>query len=97
VTAGPCLASCYELSDKILIVVLLKTTKLSRRFKDARLIVGLTLRKLDKVGHKERIKQVLQNDPELDSDNSEDEEAFNYDKTDAKEMVRRNKILTFEM
>ena len=32
-TAGPCLASCYELDDRILIVVLLRTNKLSRRFK----------------------------------------------------------------
>jgi D-alanyl-D-alanine carboxypeptidase len=62
VTAGPCLASCYELGDKILIVVLLKTSKLSRRFKDTRFLIGLALRRLDKTAHKERIKQVLQND-----------------------------------
>lgn len=33
VTAGPCLASCYEVGDKVLIVILLRTNKLSRRFK----------------------------------------------------------------
>jgi D-alanyl-D-alanine carboxypeptidase len=33
VSAGPCLASCYEVDDKIFIVILLRTTKLSRRFK----------------------------------------------------------------
>ena len=33
VTAGPCLATCYEVEDRIFIVVLLRTNKLSRRFK----------------------------------------------------------------
>jgi D-alanyl-D-alanine carboxypeptidase len=33
VTAGPCLATCYESNNKIFIVVLLRTNKLSRRFK----------------------------------------------------------------
>ncbi len=33
VTAGPCLASCYEINHKKYIVVLLRTNKLSRRFK----------------------------------------------------------------
>ena len=33
VTAGPCLATCYKVDDKIFIIVLLRTNKLSRRFK----------------------------------------------------------------
>ena len=33
VTAGPCLATCYELGDKIYTIIILKTSKLSRRFK----------------------------------------------------------------
>ena len=48
VTAGPCLASCYEHKDKRFIVVLLKTTKLSRRFKETRMILGWALKKYDK-------------------------------------------------
>lgn len=53
--------------------------------------------KLDKTGYKDRIRQVLKNDPQLDSDNSDDEEEFNYERNDAKEMAKRNKILTFQM
>lgn len=34
---------------------------------------------------------------ELDSDNSEEEDEFNFERSDVKEMKRRNKILTFEM
>lgn len=33
VTAGPCLASCYQKCGKTFIVVLLRANKLSRRFK----------------------------------------------------------------
>ena len=32
-TAGPCLASCYKYKNHTFIVVLLRTSKLSRRFK----------------------------------------------------------------
>ena len=95
ITAGPCLASCYELENRILIVILLRTTKLSRRFKETRFILGLALSKMNKNEYSHRIKEVLRNDVELDSDNSEDEEAFNYERSDAKEMAKRNKILTF--
>lgn len=35
----------------------------------------------------------MRNDPELDSDNSEDEHEFCYNRTDAQEMAKRNKIL----
>ena len=38
---------------------------------------------------------MLRNDAELDSDNSEEEDEFNYERSDAKEMQKRNKILTF--
>lgn len=50
---------------------------------------------MNKNEYSHRIKEVLRNDVELDSDNSEDEEAFNYERSDAKEMAKRNKILTF--
>lgn len=33
VTAGPCLASAYKFRDKIYICVVLRATKVSRRFK----------------------------------------------------------------
>lgn len=61
------------------------------------MILGLAMTKLDKTGYKDRIRQVLKNDPQLDSDNSDDEEEFNYERNDAKEMAKRNKILTFQM
>lgn len=47
VTAGPCLASCYQNCGKTFIVVLLRANKLSRRFKETRLLLGWTLRKYD--------------------------------------------------
>lgn len=73
ITAGPCLATCYEANDKIFIIVLLRTTKLSRRFKETRWILALGLSKLDKNLYQKRVREILRNDPELDSDNSEDE------------------------
>ena len=48
VIAGPCLATCYQHGDKKFIVVLLRTSKLSRRFKETRMILGWTLKKYDK-------------------------------------------------
>lgn len=84
ITAGPCLATCYQVGDKIFIVVLLRTSKLSRRFKETRWILGIALNKLDRKKYAQNIKQILKNDPELDSDNSEDEEQFNYERSDAK-------------
>ena len=36
---------------------------------------------------------MLKNDVVLDSDNSEDEEEFCYDRMDAQEIAKRNKIL----
>ena len=57
---------------------------MSRRFKETRWILGLALGKLDRKKYAQNIRQILKNDPELDSDNSEDEEQFNYDRSDAK-------------
>ena len=74
ITAGPCLASCYQLGEKILIVVLLKTTKLSRRFKETRMILSLALSKMNNKEHRGRIREIMKHDPDLDSDNSEDEQ-----------------------
>ena len=74
ITAGPCLATCYQSGEKIFIVVLLRTTKLSRRFKETRWILGLALSKLNKMKYQNEIKAILKNDDELDSDNSEDED-----------------------
>lgn len=78
ITAGPCLTTCYQAKDKIFIVVLLRTNKLSRRFKETRWILGLALNKLGKKEYFEDVRKMMKNDQELDSDNSEDEEEFNY-------------------
>lgn len=94
ITAGPCLATCYEVKERIFIVVLLRTNKLSRRFKETRLILSLALSKLDRIGYGGEIREMLREDVELDSDNSEEEEEFNYERSDAKEMQKRNKILS---
>ncbi len=40
VTAGPCLASVYEIGDVKLVTILLRTSKLSRRFTETRLILA---------------------------------------------------------
>ena len=45
----------------------------------------------------EHIRKILKEDPDLDSDNSEDEEEFKFDRSDAMELRKRNKILTFEL
>jgi len=77
VTAGPCLATLFTHSNRTFIVVLLRTTKLSRRFKDTRLMLGWALKRLDG-GLVSVAKKVLKNDVGLDSDNSEDEMEFCY-------------------
>ena len=58
--------------------MLLRTNKLSRRFKETRWILGLALNKLGKKEYFEDVRKMMKNDQELDSDNSEDEEEFNY-------------------
>lgn len=73
-TAGPCLATCYEFRDRKFIVVLLRTSKLSRRFKETRMVLGWTLRRYDESVYGEAARRMLKNDIVLDSDNSEDEE-----------------------
>jgi hypothetical protein len=40
---------------------------------------------------------MLKHDAVLDSDNSEDEEEFHYEKMDANELAKRNKILVYEL
>lgn len=65
-------------------MILLRTNKLSRRFKETRWILGIALNKLDKHKYEQNIRRILKNDAELDSDNSEDEAEFNYDRSDAK-------------
>lgn len=66
-TAGPCLCSAYRLpNERMWIVVVLKCSKLSRRFKETRWVLGWCLAKNGEPGAKE----VLKNDPQLDSDNS---------------------------
>jgi len=74
VTAGPCLASCYESGDKKFIVVLLRTNKLSRRFKETRYILGWTLSLYNNEKYGSQARRILKNDALLDSDNSEDEQ-----------------------
>ena len=47
VTAGPCLASLYTVKDRTFIIILLRTSKMSRRFKETRWILSLCLRRLN--------------------------------------------------
>lgn len=77
--------------------MLLRTNKLSRRFKETRWILGLALTKLNNSLYHDHIKKILKEDADLDSDNSEDEEEFKFDRSDAMELRKRNKILTFEL
>lgn len=74
VTAGPCLATCYERGDRKFIVVLLRTNKLSRRFKETRLVLGWALRRYNADLYHVASKEILRHDAVLDSDNSEDEQ-----------------------
>lgn len=48
------------------------------------MILSLALGRLDKMGYSGEIREMLKNDAELDSDNSEEEEEFNYERSDAK-------------
>ena len=47
------------------------------------MILGWTLKKYDKVQYGEAAKKILKHDVVLDSDNSEDEDEFCYDRMDA--------------
>lgn len=48
-TAGPCLVTSYESpsSSETFVIVILQTSKLSRRFKETRYLLAYALRKLD--------------------------------------------------
>lgn len=76
VTAGPCLASAYQFRDKVYICVVLRATKVSRRFKDTRKLLAWSLDKLYKdsltAEEKKMINSLKKNKPDLDSDYSED-------------------------
>jgi hypothetical protein len=75
--------------------VLVKASKLSKRFKETRRILGKTLAKINYNGYRKEIREIEKNDVELDSDNSEDEQEFNYERNDAQEMKKRLKIITY--
>jgi D-alanyl-D-alanine carboxypeptidase len=48
VTAGPCLATIFKSkAGENFVVIVLRAAKLSRRFKETRWILGLTLKKFD--------------------------------------------------
>ena len=57
----------------------------------------MALTKLNNSLYHDHIKKILKEDADLDSDNSEDEEEFKFDRSDAMELRKRNKILTFEL
>ena len=61
------------------------------------MLLGWSLRQYDKGKYDEVARKILKNDVNLDSDNSEDEEEFNYDRMDAQEIAKRNNILAFEL
>jgi D-alanyl-D-alanine carboxypeptidase len=71
VAAGPCLASLFSVKGREFIVILLRTNKLSRRFKETRWILSMCLRKLNYDGSLgAALRELVREDPELDSDNS---------------------------
>lgn len=76
------MASCYQHGDKYFIIVLLRTNKLSRRFKETRMVLGWTLKAYDERTYGELAKRILKSDAMLDSDNSEDEHEFLYGQMD---------------
>lgn len=83
VTAGPCLASLFSVRGREFIVILLRTNKLSRRFKETRWILSMCLKKLNYDGAlTSALRELSREDPELDSDNSEEEESFNFERND---------------
>ena len=101
VTAGPCLVSAYEFRDKTYITAVLRSTKVSRRFKDSRKIVHWVLCKLygGSTCFEEtlRLEHLSRNDKYLDSDYSEDENEFKYGEEGARELSKRNRILREEL
>lgn len=75
----------------------MRTNKLSRRFKETRLVLGWALRRYNADLYHVASKEMLRHDAVLDSDNSEDEQEFHYEKMDAEELAKRNKILVYEL
>lgn len=74
VTAGPCLASLYTFKGRSFIVILLRTSKMSRRFKETRWILSMCLKRMNFDGSlTEAVKDLNREDRDFDSDNSEDE------------------------
>lgn len=61
------------------------------------MLLGWSLRQYDKETYGLVAKKILRHDAILDSDNSEDEDEFNYDRMDAQELAKRNKILEYEL
>ena len=47
VAAGPCLASLYTVNNRTFSVVVLRTNKLSRRFKETRWLLKMSLRRMN--------------------------------------------------
>lgn len=57
--------------------------------------MGKALAKINYNEYRKDIREIEKNDVELDSDNSEDEQEFNYERNDAQEMKKRLKIITY--
>jgi D-alanyl-D-alanine carboxypeptidase len=47
VAAGPCLASLFTASNRTFIIVVLRTNKMSRRFKETRWLLSMCLRRMN--------------------------------------------------
>jgi D-alanyl-D-alanine carboxypeptidase (penicillin-binding protein 5/6) len=79
-SAGPCLASCYGHEGHEFVVVVLRTNKVSRRFKETKVLLGAVLREL--AAREDRWKGVLlhfrtHKQPE-DSEEDSAEEEFDF-------------------
>jgi D-alanyl-D-alanine carboxypeptidase len=76
VTAGPCLASGYRFREKIYVCVVLRASKVSRRFKETRKLLAWSLEKLYKntltEAEEQKLLKLKRNNQELDSDHSDD-------------------------
>lgn len=83
VAAGPCLASLFKADGRTFIVILLRTNKMSRRFKETRWLLRICLRRMNFNGRfSSAIAELGREDAEQDSDNSEEEEEFMFDRND---------------
>lgn len=67
---------------------------MSRRFKETRWILSMCFKRMNFDGSlTSSLKDLNKEDQELDSDNSEDEQEFNFDRNDLFEWERRRKII----